>query len=340
MINQIKKIWKDPVGSKVIAAGIIFALSQLGIFIWGLFKSLNFTEVYSQIFLFFVTDYNVKGWYLFVLYILILISIVYLFLKHKIQNKNIEQKEESDEIKEIEQPKINEIRIAPTVFFHYRFCDAFPGTENGVTWFKNRRDIHNRLQILLKSPTKFDKADGYGLTTDPVWWYRGGSALFIQNFRIINRTKVLINFDEYIIEKIAAYRGRSYYRDFIYIQCLPDKPTGLYKRDPQVIESFVKDNNEYTEEYGVYKDKFITRQEYDDGSAIIKGKPVRTIGAELRTRTLTKFNFIITSKFSPYNCDEFYRNSDEYFNKLQNNEIQFEEFVKWMEKFPKNHYDN
>jgi len=340
MLEWIKKLWKDPVGSKVIAACIIFILSQIGIFLWGFFKSLNFCEAYSKLFTFLSANYTVKGWYLILVWLFLIAAIFIVIIKglNKLKYQNSKEKAVTNVDNEL--PIINEIRLAPTVFFHHRFCDAFPGTENGVTWFKKRRDIHNRLQILLKSPTKFDKADGQGLTTDPVWWYRGDSALFINRFRILNKNKVLINIEEYIIEKIAAYRGKIYYRDFVYVQCLPDKPTGLYKHDPKVIESFAKEYNEYTEEFGIYKGRFITRQEYDDGSAIIKGKPVQTIGAELRSRTLTKFNFIITSKFSPYNCDDFYRYSIDYFTKLQNDEIQFEEFINWMEKFPKNHHDD
>lgn len=331
-------IWNKSIRNSLIASVWFIVLSQLAIFIWTLISKIDFIEAYSKIFAVMNDFYCMKGWF-YILIVAVLFVITFLFAKGKINLLRIKKKDSESETQKIIEQESLEIRIEPTVFFHHRFCDAFPGTEKGVLWFKNNRDINRRLQILLQAPTKFDKADGHGLTTDPIWWYRSGSALFIKNFQILNRKKVLINFDEYKIEKIAAYRGKSYYRDFVYVQCFPDKPTGLYKYDSKFIESYIKENNEYTEEFGIYKGKLITRQEYDDGSAIIKGKPVRISGAELRIRTLTKYNFIITSKFSPYNCDNFHRNSDEYFIKLLNNEIQFDEFLNWMEKFPKNQYD-
>ena len=104
-------------------------------------------------------------------------------------------------------------------------------------------------------------------------------------------------------------------------------------------KEYIKKAFDYREEYGVFKKRKITRQEYDDGSAIIKGKPVRTEEAALRRRNLTKYNFIIAAKFSPYNCKEFYRNSKKYFEKLLREEIEFDVFVNWMEKFEKNHND-
>jgi hypothetical protein len=54
---------------------------------------------------------------------------------------------------------------------------------------------------------------------------------------------------------------------------------------------------------------------------------------------LTKYNFIIAAKFSPYNCQDFSRNSGEFFGKLLRDEIEFDEFVEWMKHFEKNHSD-
>ncbi len=106
-----------------------------------------------------------------------------------------------------------------------------------------------------------------------------------------------MNTEELKVEKIAAYRGQSYYQDFVYVQCNSDKPTGLYKHDQKYIKERYDNNGDYQEEFGIYKSKNITRQEYDDGSAIIKGNPVRTEGAVLRSRNLTKYNFIMMLSF-------------------------------------------
>ncbi|NOZ46150.1 MAG: hypothetical protein GXO79_05135 [Chlorobi bacterium] len=348
-MNWIKKIWKDQVGSKVIAAGIIFLLSQFGILIWSLSANLNFIEVYKNIFVFFKTEYLIKGWHLMTLYSLFLVSVIFILQmfyrkidkkspQHEIKH-NVSENKEPDEKNENEPPTETVIHEAPTVFFHYRLCDAFPGFSNGYKWFKSKRDIHNRLKILLEQPLAFDKGEGYGIDTRPIWWFRGHSALPIVKFKVLNRQKALMNIEELKIEKIAAYRGHSYFQDFIYVQCKADSPTGLYEHNLFSLEARFEENGEYQEEFGIFKKRLITRQEYDDGSAVIKGKPIRTDGAELRSRTLIKYNFIITSKFSPYNCQEFSIASDVFFGKLLKNEITFDEFILWMEKFPKNQND-
>lgn len=336
-IEWIKKIWKDSVGSKLIAAGLIFIISLIAIFFWGLITKLNFFGIYKKIFDLLKTDFLIKGWLLLIL-IFILLSTV-LFLIRTIKKKIKDSPKVSEKVQEFKEPEKTEIREASTVFFHYRFCDAFPGFSSSYKWFTSKRDIRNRLKILLANPLAFDLGEGYGIDIRPIWWFRGSCAIPIEKFEILNRKKVLLYIDELIIDKIAAYRGQSYYEDFVYVQCLPDRPTGLYNHNQQYIESCINEDREYQEEFGVFNNRFISRQEYDDGSAIIKGKPVRTIGAELRSRTLTKYNFIIAAKFSPYNCQDFYRNSHEYFGKLLRNEIVFDDFINWIKKFPKNHND-
>ena len=159
-------------------------------------------------------------------------------------------------------------------------------------------------------PTYFKEVSGHGTTSDPIWWFRGSRALPIKNFEIINRNKILINTEELIVEKIAAFRGYSYFQDFVYVQCLPDSPVGLYNHNQLELESAFENNEEYFEEFGIFKKRYITLQEYDDNSAIIRGKPVKIKNANLRVRHLVKYNFIIAAKFSPYNCREFCRSEE------------------------------
>lgn len=341
----IQKLWKDPVWSKVIAGVIFFVLSQISIFIWGWISALPLTDIYKLIFGFLTKDHPVST-----LSIILLLTILTILLTQQskkgeaylIDQNTHKEKHPPDELKI--KTKNKDLRLVmteePTVFFDKRFCDAFPGIQpNTYQWFTKSQDIQQRLSILLAYPTKFDDAEGYGRTSDPIWWYRGYSAMYINNFKILDREKVLINIDEYIIEKMAAKRGRSYYDHFIYIQCKADKPTGLYSITDEKIKTYSEDLGHYFEEYGIYQGRFITRQECEDGSAIIKGKPVKVDGAILRSRSLVKYNFIITSKFSPYNTDEFYDKSEYYFKKLLIEEIQFDDFVLWMTKFRKHSLD-
>lgn len=338
----VKKVWKDQVGSKVIAniitTGILFVLSQIGILILGLYKSLNFIETYRKLPTLINESFSNKNWILIIIALLIFLTIlIFLFFKVKVSINNYFKRQSENSEKEVE--KETEIRDAPTVFFNNRFRDAFPGFSNDFKKFESRSEIHKRLKILLKEPLCFDKATGYGLDKRPIWWFRDSGAMPIQKFKILNRKKILLNSDEYIIDKVFAYRGSSYFRDFVYIECLADKPTGLYEHNSDYIKSRIENNKGYQEEFGIFKNKLITRQEFDDGSAIIKGKPVKTLGAELRSRSLTKYNFILAAKFSPYNCRDFSRNSELYFGKLLRGEINFNEFVEWMNELPKNPND-
>jgi hypothetical protein len=334
----VKKVWQDQVGSKVIAGGILFIFAQIGIYLIGLYNSLNFIETYENIPFLIKELFSNINWILIVIISLVtLVFLIFIFLKLKniVINYFKKQSKKGEEEIKIE----TEIRDEPTVFFNNRFRDAFPGFSNDFKQFESRREIHKRLKILLKEPLKFDEGSGYGIDKRPIWWFRDSGAMPIEKFKILNRKKILLNSDEFIINKIVAYRGSSYFKDFVYIECLPDKPTGLYEHDSTYLESRVKENRGYQEEFGVFKNKFITRQEFDDASALINGKPVQTFGAELRSRSLTKYNFILAAKFSPYNCRDFTRNSGEYFGKLIRKEIEFNEFVEWMKELPKNPND-
>ena len=66
---------------------------------------------------------------------------------------------------------------------------------------------------------------------------------------------------------------------------------------PEDIERNIKQYGYCREEYGFYKDKIaISREEYDDGSAVINGKVTDTKGSKLRVRYLSSYNFIIAAK--------------------------------------------
>jgi hypothetical protein len=332
-------IWNKSIRNCLIASFWFLVISQLAIFIWSKIRNIDFFQVYQNMFGILNKSICLKIW-IGLISLIIIGLIIFLTLKKRIKKEGETKNQKEPIDKKDTQPPKTRIIEAPTVFFHYRFCDAFPGFSYGFKWFTSKKEIKNRLLILLEKPLSFDIGDGHGIDRKPIWWFRGSSARPIERFETLSRTKFLMDIDELIIEKIAAYRGQSYFEDFVYVQCLPDKPTGLYKHDKEYIEKCYKENGEYQEEFGIYKNRFVTRQEYDDGSSIIKGKPIRIEGAELRSRSLTKYNFIIAAKFSPYNCQDFYRNSEEYFGKLLRDEIQFDDFVKWMKRFPKNHNDD
>lgn len=228
-----------------------------------------------------------------------------------------------------------------TVFFARRMAEAFPGVR-GVCEFSDRKEINKRLSILLQAPLKFeqglDRAD-----TDPVWFFRAGAAEDIQSFLRIGNNKVLMNTDELLIKRIVVYRDSGrYYGQYVYVEVEADKPCGCYSHNEDTMKYMVDKRGYYDEEFAVFKpswylpERKITRQEYDDGSAMVNGKPMRLHGrAELRLRYLTSYNFILAAKFSPFNCREFDRTSGEYFKGMLNGTISVKQFDEYMMAFPK-----
>lgn len=231
-----------------------------------------------------------------------------------------------------------------TVFFARRMAEAFPGVR-GVCEFSDRKEINKRLSILLQAPLKFeqglDRAD-----TDPVWFFRAGAAEDIKSFLRIGNNKVLMNTDELLIKRIVVYRDSGrYYGQYVYVEVEADKPCGCYSHNEDTMKYMVDKRGYYDEEFAVFKpswylpERKITRQEYDDGSAMVNGKPMRLHGrAELRLRYLTSYNFILAAKFSPFNCHEFDRTSGEYFKGMLNGTISAKQFDKYMMVFPKRDY--
>lgn len=233
---------------------------------------------------------------------------------------------------------------ASTVFFARRMAEAFPGV-HGVREICDCKEINKCLSILLQTPLTFeqglDKAD-----TDPVWFFRAGAAEDIQLFQRIGNNKVLMNTDELCIKRIVVYRDNGrYYGQYVYVEVAADEPCGCYSHNDDMVKYMLDSQGYYDEEFAVFKpswylpERKITRQEYDDGSAMVNGKPMRLHGrAMLRLRYLTPYNFILAAKFSPFNCHEFDRTSGEYFKGMLNGSISVKQFDEYMMSFEKRDY--
>lgn len=182
-------------------------------------------------------------------------------------------------------------------FFEQRFREAFPGVR-GVAWFRDPHDIARRLKRLLRKPLTFtERGKTWESTLSPVWWWGRGN-MQIESFRFLTDGRALMDIQELKISKIAAANPGNYYHCFVYIEAAADSPTGLYKSDPN-------DPGRY-EEYGLWRGHKISRAEYDDGAAIINGKLVKLGGkAELRSRYMKPYNFIIAAQNSPVNNGHF-----------------------------------
>ena len=231
-----------------------------------------------------------------------------------------------------------------TIMFARRMSIAYPG-DRGVVIYTNRHKIIKSIAKLLQTPLEYKKGIE-GATTDPIWWFRAGSAEHIKDFKILSNDKILINNDELRIKRIAIFRDSGrYYGQYVYVETVPDVSCGCYKHSKSIIKDFVTDIGYFNEEFALFKPCWylptftISRQEYDDGVAKILGRHIAIKRrANLRIRYLSPYNFIIAAKFSPFNCIDFDRTSKEMFDLLLNNKISIDEFNQYMLKFPKKHW--
>ncbi len=230
------------------------------------------------------------------------------------------------------------ISEAPTVFFAHRMSKSFPGIR-GLEWFTNPKQALDRLEILLRNPILFEKSNGYGVTRDPIWWFRGGRAFYIDSFARLTETRCLMDIDELEIDRLAIFHSSSYYQSFVYVEVQPDQPIGIYKTSAVDIQRMVESFGYAYEEYGIYQNTPITRACYDDGAAVIDGTVTDTSGAQLRGRYLSRYNFLITSKFSPINTKAFDIASKPLLNGILLGEDRFNELFEMIERLPRHDGD-
>lgn len=330
----MKKIANHPIWSKVIA-GLI-----LSFILWviGEFRQINWTELRFENVELFFRNFPVASILSIVISALIVFVIIefakriILFFKRKSQEKEFD-----DTSKDY---YFNTGRTT-TEFFSGRVGDAFPGLR-GFQWITNTKKAVERLEILLREPLKFKvKSEDNNFmmgTISPIWWFSRGGSMEIDSFKVIRypmlfgliKGKILIGWDEFVIKKIGVYHSPArHYLDLVYVETYPDKPTGLYQKRKR------KKIGRETEEYAIFNGHKIKHEEYDDGSAVIKGKVIDTYGAEIRIRNLSHYNFIICAKQSPYNTDEFDHLSMDEFDLVLTGEKSFEEIFERMKKFPR-----
>lgn len=81
---------------------------------------------------------------------------------------------------------------------------------------------------MFKAPLKFNKAIGRDSLTDPIWWFRGGSAMDIDKYKYLGNGRYLLAWDELRIRRVIAYVDSGhYYSNYVYIEFDGDRPTNL-----------------------------------------------------------------------------------------------------------------
>jgi serine/threonine protein kinase len=129
-----------------------------------------------------------------------------------------------------------------------------------------------------------------------LWWTQGSSNMPIEKFEKLNDKTWLIDYTEIQIEKIWVTKD-NYSYDHQYI-ILKTKAMANF-------DVYDEQNAMYREEAAWFMDRYITREEYDDGVADINGESVWLEGkAELRVRNLQPQYYFIATNSHPILLDE------------------------------------
>jgi len=327
-----QKYWSDPVWSKVISTVIIAVGGGILGLLWAVIKSLYqnipFKTVVSQFWEVLSESTPINN------ALIVFVAACLLFSVVKFASRLYKVKKTSSPVeKDCEAlPKIQE---HSTVFFEYRLSDAFPG-QRGLVWYTDPKTIVSRLSIALSDPLQFDRNEvPLDYVCDPVWWFRGHSSMFISTFKKLTSTKVLMDFDEMYIDKIAVNIDKHYYKCFIYVELKADKPSGVRKVDEEYINDHFKHFKYVREEAGYYKGKYYSREEYEDRATVRKGKVIPIPEMTLRVRYLSRYNFLIAAKQSPFNSTKFENESGKLFDNILSGNATLDDFMDTLDSYKK-----
>jgi hypothetical protein len=168
-----------------------------------------------------------------------------------------------------------------------------------------------------------------------IWWWRGRGNNAIEEYSVVSPIEILLDYFELPIKRIVAVNTGTYWQSFVYVESTPKPPIGLYERDPKSQAKEMELFGYLLEEFGLYKGRPVTRAEYDDGAAVIDGKPQPIPGAVLRLRLVTPYNFLIASHESPINNSHFDARADEMLNGILKNTCSIQDLVNEVKKLPK-----
>jgi hypothetical protein len=224
---------------------------------------------------------------------------------------------------------VNAVQIADLkddrIAFSSRFSDAFPGSGN-ITTFNQPRRIIQRLNVLLRWPV-VGKQSSTQFT--PFYWTDGRGNMHVTRYYQYKRNIVLLNQREISPSFLAAIRGGSYFQTFVYLE-------GREMPAKQIPREELSNDQKY-QEFAVYKDKIVSRGEFDDGSYLVRGRPREfTHRPDRRSRYLEKRGLLLLANSSVANRLEH----DETINRLINNVIRDKKNISYLADFllslPKN----
>jgi hypothetical protein len=340
-IEEFKeKYWKDPVWSKVIAFAIIgigtTILTTIYVWIKSIYEGITFRQKFERVITYLKSDTEINTFFLWLIisiltvFLVSYLVLIYKKIKKSLTNPEIDSSEDEDEL-----PRTG---MTSTAIFSEKLAGAFSG-QRGFKWYESKEAIM-RLEKFFEPPLLYEPI-AKDATSTPIWWFRAGSSMYIDKFKKLSRTKLLIGIREFKIKRIGVFVSDSYYKSFIYIETSGEKQTGVYKLTKEDMKRQIDSFGYSFEEYGLFKNKFkLTREEYDDASKVIKGKVVDTFGSELRVRFLSNYNFLIAANQSPFNSRKFDKESDEAMNKILKGEINADDFIESLKKYERKEYYN
>lgn len=331
--KKISQYWHDPVWSKVIAAAVIFILSSIYFIIKSFVENVSLGSVLAKSVDFLTESSKINN--LIILICLLLLSLAAFSFIRRVA-MNIKKTGEPSTVPTNEsKQELPHPPSSSTVFFAERIADAFPGTR-GLEWISDSKKSVSRLAVLLPQPLHFKVGNEDSGVSDPIWWFRGDRNFYISEFKKLSKTKVLLDNQELEIKRIAAYQDNNYYRSFVYVETKGQKQTGLHNFTQEDIEEHIDRFGYSWEEFGLIGNKLIRREQFDDGGTLVRGKIVKTTGAELRIRYLTDYNFIIAAKESPYNDPQFDRELTRCFDDILLRKKRPEDLFDYLSTFEKN----
>jgi hypothetical protein len=228
-----------------------------------------------------------------------------------------------------------------TVFFSRRFARAFPGCR-GVLVIDDPAEAVRRLELLLREPLSVRiKEKGVSSRFDPIWLFRGWQHEAIRSYKKIKKcyffptNDILLNDEElHRVRRVVAIGSTAYWANTVYVETVGVPPSGLYDHG---LSDYDRERGYSYEEVGIYKGRFIRREEYDDGAAVINGKVVQTRGkARLQARYLSPFNFFIVPIASPINDNKYDRMFEKALKGVLRGEVSVEELASVIRRLPRN----
>jgi serine/threonine protein kinase len=205
------------------------------------------------------------------------------------------------------------------IFFHDRFCEAFPGVR-GTAHVQDAKEMISRLNVLLKEPLR--------ATVNPIWELSGNGSMPVTRFRVVDESTVLISHHRFKMRDLFACRGHVYHHDFVVLRWDPDSPSGLYPvPSPEEIAEAVEQYGGYAEEYGVWNGELITRHEYDDNAVFRDGRSIETSSSELEVRELAPGAMILTGQSSAAHNRGFDRQRVELLRELAADRVTIDRLV-------------